>query len=203
MLFSASGLSSIEILFLKKSSVEVCLSVEKSVWVKMCAITVVTATINCNGRQSTKLNQKLGTIFERFKSCPPDLSTVPWKNQTSCISQLLCVLQMLFHLGLYFSKWHPGTFDGSQPTCSVQLQCSSRCWWPTLAEKKSVISCTAKKQRDRETEELLEMAREVFCYRKWITWPELQFRELEIHTRWKRPVCARAELGKWQLKLLR
>jgi len=53
--------------------------------------------------------------------------------------------------------------------------------------------------RNRGTEgqrELLEMAHEIVCYRKWITWTELQFRGLEIGTRWKRPVYARTELGK-------
>lgn len=55
---------------------------------------------------------------------------------------------------------------------------------------------------ERQTE-LLETAHEVFCYREWITCTEHQFRELEIHSRWKRPVCARAELGKGWLKLLR
>lgn len=57
MLSSVSSLSSIENVFLKKSSVKVCLSVKKCGGVKMYAITTVTAIINCNGSQGTKLKE--------------------------------------------------------------------------------------------------------------------------------------------------
>lgn len=130
---------------------------------------------------------KLSSIFKRNNSCPLDLSTMPWSNQASHKSQFIQVLGMLFHLGLYVLKWLRGIFGVPARELHSCLP-----WWAVLAENPS---WSAEPGTERQSE-LLEMTHEVSCYREWITWTEHQFRELEIHSRWNRPVCARAELGK-------
>lgn len=67
---------------------------------KMSVVTTVTAIMSLNSGQGTKLKGiEIGYHFERSKSHLPDASTMSWRMKR-LESQFLCVLEMLFHLGL-------------------------------------------------------------------------------------------------------